>query len=370
LEQTKAPTRDYPLHSLTPWGLWDVLYGRRSHRKYLPTEIDEGFIKSLGETARLAVSVRGAGDGDLMVVTDSERVQMLKRGIHKGAQGKINLWSGRAPLSGFLVLALPKNDVRSERPLRLPLAVMAAEDIVLWLAERGLGTCWLGGINQKEVRAVMGLGGDMFAPAVIPFGKPKPRVKARDIDHIMYKAISSKRKPLSSIAYRENMDHPYNTGNLAKEPFSASPIQDIVGLLNDLKSRRESDAGVPLELVADACLEAARIAPSAGNAQKWRFVVVREEDAIRELARACGVENAWRMTVVGVGDPEEGFFYQMMEKPFWMIDLPIAFSQMSLMAASMGLALDLRLSGFDEMKVEGTVGVRGPLRAVGVMGIR
>ena len=43
------------------------------------------------------------------------------------------------------------------------------------------------------------------------------------------------------------------------------------------------------------------------------------------------------------GDTVTGFLYEKMEKHFWMIDLPIAFSQMSLMAASMGLALDLSL---------------------------
>jgi len=369
MEQTKEPTRDYPSYSDIPWGLWETLYARRSHRKYLPGDI-EGALSGLEDAARLAVSVRGAEEGSLRVVTSKDQVERIKRRIHKGVQGKINLWLNKAPLGGFLVLALPKEDVRSERPQGLPLAAMAAEDLVLWLTEAGLGTCWLGGINQREVGESLGLGADTFIPAVIPFGKPKPQVKARDMDHIMYRRISRKRRPLPDIAYQETIDQPYTLPRLEKGPFSTSRTQDVAGLLRQLKEKRESSGDAPIPLVVDACLEAARIAPSAGNSQKWHFVVVSDGDALRELARACGTESAWKIAVVGAGDTAIGFLYEKMEKPFWMIDLPIALSQMSLVASSMDLAVDVSLRGIDEKAVNAVIGLKTPLRAVGVMGIR
>jgi len=246
---------------------------------------------------------------------------------------------------------------------------MAAEDVVLWLTEAGLGTCWLGGINQREIREVLGLGKDRFIPAVIPFGRPKAQVKARDMDHMMYMQISRKRKPLSDLAYLETIDHPYELPGLQGEHFSASGTQDVFGLLQQLKDGGESSADTPLALAIDACFEAARISPSAGNAQKWHFIAVSGEDTLRELAQACGAESAWRAAIVGAGDTEMGFLYEKMEKPFWMIDLPIAFSQMSLMAASMGLAMDVCIRGMDEKAVNTVAGLGAPLRAVGVMGI-
>jgi len=370
MEQTKEPTRDYPSLSSTPWGLWDVLYARRSHRKYLPPDAGRDISESLEETARLALAVRGAAEDSLLVVTDAGTVERIRKRLHKGMQGKINLWLNRSPVQGFLVLALPKQDVRSERPQELPLTAVAAEDVVLWLTEAGMGTCWLGGINQREIREAMGLGKDIFIPVVIPFGKPKLQVKARDMDHMMYRQISRKRRALSDIAYLETIDRPYALHELEIKPFSAASVQDVAGLLRQLGEERDSDETVPLDLAIDACFEAARISPSAGNAQKWHFVAVQGEEALRELARACGVESAWRAAIVGVGDVEMGFIYEKMEKPFWMIDLPIAFSQMSLLAASMGLALDLGLRGIDEMAVNAVAGLKAPLRAVGVMGIR
>jgi nitroreductase len=370
MEQTKKPTRDYPYYSDSPWGLWDTLYARRSHRKFLPSEMGGDLIASLDETLELAKSVRGSGDDNLVAVTDKTRVETIKKRIHKGVQGKINLWVNRSPLGGFLVLALPKEDTRSDRPQMLPLAAAAAEDMVLWLTEAGMGTCWLGGINQKEIREAMGLGKDMFVPAVIPFGKPKPKVKARDMDHMMYRQISRKRKPLSDIAYQETIDRPYAVHELDKKPFSASDVQDVKGLLRQLEERERSSGDTPLVLAVDACFEAARISPSAGNAQKWHFVAVSDEEACGKLAEACNMESAWRVAIVGVGDTEMGFLYEKMEKPFWMIDLPIAFSQMSLIAASMDLAVDLNIRGIDEKAVNAIAGLRPPLRAVGVMGIK
>jgi len=370
MEQTKTATRDYPSFSNVPWGLWDTLYARRSHRKYLPGEIDEAVMNRLEETARMAVSVRGADESSLVLVSDKALVERIKQRLHKGVQGKINLWLNRSPLAGFLALALPKDDTRSERPQMLPLTAMAAEDVVLWLTEAGLGTCWLGGLNQREMREALGLGKDMFVSAVIPFGRPKPRVKARDMDHVMYRRISRKRKPLAEIACLETIDRRYSEPQLASGSFSASSTQDIAGLLGRLQENRESSGDAPMNLALDACFEAARIAPSAGNAQKWHFVAVSEEDARRRLAEACGVENAWRAAIVGVGDVDTGFLYEKMEKPFWMIDLPIALSQMSLMAASMDLAVDLGIKGIDEKAVNALTGLRPPLRAVGVLGIR
>jgi len=354
MEQTKKPTRDYPSYSSTPWELWEVLYARRSHRKFMPSQKTRESVSSLEDTVCLALSVRGAAEDSLRVVTDRDLVAGIKTRLHKGMQGKINLWLHRSPVQGFLVLAMPKSDVRAERPRELPLTAM----------------CWLGGLNQGEVRKALNLGHEIFVPAVIPFGRPKPRVKARDMDHVMYRSISRKRKPLQDIAYRETIDRIYSLPEIPKREFTAAGVQDVAGLLRQLRERDDSDTGVPLDLAVDACLEAARISPSAGNTQKWRFVVVSGEDALRELERACGVENAWKTAIIGVGDTEAGFLYEKLEKPFWMIDLPIAFSQMSLVAASMGLAVDLGLRGIDEKAVNAIAGLRPPLRSVGVMGIR
>lgn len=369
MERTKEPTRDYPSLSRTPWTFWETLYARRSHRKYLPVDAEADPVAGLREILRLALAARGAGEENLIPVTDARLVEEIKRRAHKGAPNKINLWLTRAPLLGFLVLAVSAEDVGRRRPRELPRAAMAAEDCVLWLTERGMGTCWLGGVNQEEVRKALGLIEDTVIPAVISFGRPKPRVRASDFDHLVYRTISRRRKPLSAVARWQNMEQAYSLAEPCGKRFSASAIQDVEGLLRNLTDRDESRGDVPLRLALEACLEAARIAPSAGNAQRWCFVVVSEEEGLDALSSACGTEGQWRGAVAGLGHPG-GWEATFFEKPFWMVDLPIALSHLSLMAASMDLAVDLCLEGMDERRINRLLKIPGGLRLVGVMGIR
>jgi nitroreductase len=331
-------------------------------------ELDERFAASLRETASLAASVRGAEEGSVRVVLDGGTVSEIKRKATKGMQGKINFWLTRSPLSGFLVLELPSGDVGSERPDKLPRAAMAAEDCVLWLTEEGLGTCWLGGFNREALRKILGLGNETDLPAIIALGRPKPRIQAMDLDNLIYRRLSRHRKPLTEIAFCEDMRNAYHLETYTKPAFSASPVQDVRGLLRRLADTSESKGDPPLELALEACLEAARLAPNASNAQNWRFIVVSVEEAVRRLERACQSTHNWKAAIVGAALP--GSMDNFLETPFWMLDLPIALSHMSLMAASMDLGVDLCLSGLDEKEINGLVGLEAPLRTVGVMGFR
>ncbi|MDI6874450.1 nitroreductase family protein [Candidatus Solincola sp.] len=369
MERTKEPTRDYLSLSRTPWTFWETLYARRSHRKYLPMERESGLEKRLREAVSLAVSARGAEEGDLLVVTDTGTVEGIKRRAHRGAPNKINLWLSRAPVYGFLVLAVPAEDVRSETPRRLTRAVVAAQDTVLWLTEQGLGTCWLGGINQEEVRQALRLEAGTVVPALVSFGKPKPRVRAADFDHLVYRTISRHRKPLPAVARWQSLENPFPVGEGEPASLSTSPTQDVAGLLRWMAEDRSGGGDVPLKLGLEACLEAARLAPSAGNAQRWRFVAVTGEGNLVEIAEACGAVEDWRAAVVGLGQPG-GWEATFFEKPFWMVDLPIAFSHLTLMAASLGWSVGLRLDGFDVGRAARAVGMTPEFRLAGIMGIR
>ncbi|MCL6500340.1 MAG: enoyl-CoA hydratase/isomerase family protein [Firmicutes bacterium] len=49
MERTKEATRDYPSFSRTPWTLWETLFARRSHRKYLPDNMSADLEGALRE---------------------------------------------------------------------------------------------------------------------------------------------------------------------------------------------------------------------------------------------------------------------------------------------------------------------------------
>ncbi len=368
MEPTKTPTRDYPAMASNEWKLWDTLYGRRSHRKYLPLRLDGGTSAKIEEMAELALEVRGALPGSIIARTDSDQAQKIKRASYRGMEGAINLWLLRTPVSGFLVLAVPRDDVSAARPEVLPLTSMAAQDVILWLTEAGLGTCWMAGVNSREVRKVMGLDAGMIVPAIIAIGKPKKKIEARDLDTFFYRRLTRHRKPISSIASREIYGKPFSAGVAPSGTFPVSEIQDIEGLLRKGRTARSQLSEIPLELAIEACLEAARVAPSAGNQQKWHFIAVSSEERLSEIASACGGSQDWRAAIVGAGYP--GKLYAMVEKPFWMIDLPIAFSNMSLMAASMNVVYDVCADGCDEHALNEATRLPAELRTFGVLGLK
>ncbi|MBU4178720.1 MAG: nitroreductase family protein, partial [Actinobacteria bacterium] len=353
----------------TPWDIWDVMYARRSNRKYIPARLSGEFTGSLEEIVGLSGGVRGAGSESIIPVTDQAKADLLRRRLLRGVRNKINLWLARAPVSGFLVIAVPAGDAGADRPRELPLAVMAVEDCVLWLTSVGMGTCWLAGVNQQEIAGVLGLAGDVAVPVIVCLGKPKPTGRSMNFDSLMARTMSRRRKPLSVIASVETADRSYPAQVIPSHPFSAVPVQEVTGLLERVRDRTATPEP-PLELVVDACMEAARIAPSASNLQKWRFVLVKDKKNLDELSGLSGGVNGgrWRAAIVAAGE-EGGLGQVILEKPFWMIDVPIALSHMSLMAASMGCGAEVRVDGIDEGGINRMVRLPSGVRTVGVLGI-
>jgi nitroreductase len=79
-------------------------------------------------------------------------------------------------------------------------------------------------------------------------------------------------------------------------------------------------------------LEAARLAPSAGNVQPWHFIVVTDVEKREKLARArfAGFLSQASVVIVGCGDQKSS--------PDWhAVDVAIAMQNMVLTATSEGL---------------------------------
>jgi nitroreductase len=344
-----------------------MMFLRRSCRKYADGALGEELPGELEELLALSTGVRRARADSILAVTDPREVTQLKQRSYKGLPNKINIWLARAPVTAFLVLSVPEDDAYGPRPLETPKAAMALEDCVLWLTARGLGTCWLGGVHSGELKALLGLEASITVPLVICVGRPRAAIVALSFDNLMRNVLSRRRKPLDAVACLENLDQPYQPVSLAPGGFSASAVQDVQGLLGMLRDR-SGTGDAPLELAIEACLEAGRIAPSAGNFQPWHFVVVRDASRLEQLAAACGAQPEWRVAIVAAATAK-GYRGGLIDKPFWMIDVPIALSHMSLMAASAGCRARVLIDGIEEREVNDLVGATGDVRTVGVMGI-
>ena len=54
-------------------------------------------------------------------------------------------------------------------------AAAAVEHILLMAVENGLGTCWVGAFNEKEVSKILNLPSHIRPVAIIPIGYPKEK---------------------------------------------------------------------------------------------------------------------------------------------------------------------------------------------------
>jgi len=114
-------------------------------------------------------------------------------------------------------------------------------------------------------------------------------------------------------------------------------------------------------------LEAGRLAPSAKNRQEWRFIVVRDPETKKKLAKACyGQKYVEQASVVLVGCAISPDYIMPCGQPAYTVDVSIAFSFMMLEAWELGLGT-CWLGAFLEEEVKETLNVPDAMRVVVVM---
>ncbi len=111
----------------------------------------------------------------------------------------------------------------------------------------------------------------------------------------------------------------------------------------------------------ERCLEAARLAPSASNAQPWRFVVADDPQLVRELGRAtyklfARSAPAFVAVVREPGKAESRLGGWLAGRDYRLIDLGMAAEHFCLQAAEEGLGTCL-LGLFNQQRVGRLLGV-------------
>jgi len=129
-------------------------------------------------------------------------------------------------------------------PMALEALGYEMEVLILYLAEKGIGTCWLGGtFNRKAFANAMNVGEEELFPIITPYGYPAEK------KHLKERAM---RKMINADQRKE-----------WKELFFHNDFQ------TPLTKEAAEDLAFPLEMV--------RLGPSASNKQPWR--ILRRDNA-------------------------------------------------------------------------------------------
>lgn len=139
---------------------------------------------------------------------------------------------------------------------------------------------------------------------------------------------------------------------------------DVISAIQGRRSIRQySPQPIDNEKV-NKVLEAARLAPSAGNRQSWKFVVVKDYQTRRQLAEAAGGQSSLAqapIVIVACGTETEGVM--LCGQYRYTVDLSIATAFMILEAHEQGLGT-CWLGSFDEKRVREILEIPDPVRIV------
>jgi len=137
----------------------------------------------------------------------------------------------------------------------------------------------------------------------------------------------------------------------------------------ELVTKRQSVRKYKSETVSQeavsACIEAARLAPSACNAQPWKFVIVDDEKLKRDVGEAAAsigmnkfCPSAPCIVAVVQEKPNltSGIGSVIKDKEFTLLDIGIAAEHFCLAAAELGLGTCM-VGWFDEKKVQKLLGI-------------
>jgi nitroreductase len=155
--------------------LIDVIEHRRSTRLYLDRQVEREKINKCLQAARLAPSAVNTQPWKYVVVDDRHIRDRLVKAAFRGVFS-FNQWSAEVPV--FIVAVIDAHDLMSRAiVLRDALRPMvdigiATEHLVLQADELGLGTCWMGGFDEKGVKSTLNIPRNKKVAAIIALGYP------------------------------------------------------------------------------------------------------------------------------------------------------------------------------------------------------
>ena len=171
-----------------------LIKARESIRSYSNKKVEDEKINFVLESARLAPSWRNRQCWQFVVVKDKKIIKDLSK------TSIINLWLKKVPVI-IVACGDPKQSgLRNGINYFIVDVSIALENIVLAATDKGLGTCWIGGFNEKKVKEILEIPEHIRVVALTPLGYPAE--KKRFFENLAKIVTQSKkRKSLDKIIH-------------------------------------------------------------------------------------------------------------------------------------------------------------------------
>jgi nitroreductase len=153
--------------------VFGVIRFRRSVRNYDPRPIENEKLDLILEGARLAPSSSNSQPWRIVVVNQHEKIEKLA----EATPGKISSfqWAKQCPI--MIILCAEPTALQKAAQLvgknyaSVDIGIVG-EHICLVAAELGIGTCWLGWIDPKKIKAITNIPNNWDVVCMISLGYP------------------------------------------------------------------------------------------------------------------------------------------------------------------------------------------------------
>lgn len=153
--------------------LTEAIKKRQSIRDYEDRPVPEEKLCKILEAARLAPSASNRQRWKFVVVRESKRRCELSR----AAGGQTHV--AKAPVVIAAVATMPEYVMRCGVPSHPVDLAIAADHMTLAAVNEGLGTCWIGGFYQEEVKEILKIPENYRVVVLLTLGFPKTAGKAK-----------------------------------------------------------------------------------------------------------------------------------------------------------------------------------------------
>jgi nitroreductase len=145
--------------------VFEVIQRRKSVRSYEPTPVPVEKLRKVLEAARLAPSAGNIQPWQFVVVMNPDK----RRQIAKGCR------FGRFLAESPVVIVGSGNQKASPRWYAVDTSI-AMENLVLAATNEGLGTCWIGTFNEKQIREMLKIPDHLKVVALLALGYPREKL--------------------------------------------------------------------------------------------------------------------------------------------------------------------------------------------------
>jgi nitroreductase len=141
--------------------VFEAVQKRKSSRRYEEKSVSKEVLDKILEAARFSPSAKNIQPWHFIVVTGAEKRKVLSKGLYAKF------------LSGTPAVIVLCGDQKASPDWYVVDVALAGENMVLAATSEGLGTCWVGSFDEKEVKALLFIPENLRVVALLAIGYAK-----------------------------------------------------------------------------------------------------------------------------------------------------------------------------------------------------